>query len=324
MLNWEKKNQNYFNQMDSDNKEPTSQWINPASPPLTVSYQFTKCHHYGDPASQNRLIQGDNLFSLKLLCQEFEQKPPLERIKCIYIDPPYNTGNDFQSYNDKFDRVEYLNMLKPRLELLQHLLRPDGILFVHIDDYEHAYVEILLDEIFGIENHQGTIIWRRRQSQANLSRFVSTIHDYILIYTKDHAQWPQPPIKNLLWLEPTEFGYNQTASNEVAAYFGNKNAFDTPKPELLLYNILNRVTSPKDWVLDCFLGCGTTASVAHKMGRRWIGIEMMSESAELCRLRLEHVLQESAHHNPIGISKQIKWQGGGGFDYYQLTEVNHP
>lgn len=319
LLNWEKKHQIYFNHIDPDTNNLRSQWIESSSPLLTQPYFIKKIQHYGDCQSQNRLIIGDNLLALKGLCIEFDHKSAQDKIKCIYIDPPYNTGNDFQSYNDSFNRVEYLSLLKPRLEYLKQILRSDGLIFLHIDDYEHAYVEVLMDEIFGRNNFQGTIIWRRRQSQANLSRYISTIHDYILIYSKDNNQWPTPPIESLLWLEPTEFGYNQTASNEVAAYFGNKNAFDTPKPELLLYNILKRVTAPNEWILDCFLGCGTTISVAHKLKRRWIGIEMIPKSAELCCQRMQQVLHESSKNHPIGITNEVKWEGGGGFGVYKVT-----
>ena len=137
----------------------------------------------GDPDSENMLIHGDNLIALQALQQDFAEK-----IKCIYIDPPYNTGSAFVYYDDGLQHSEWLSMMKPRLELLKNLLRPDGVIWISIDDDEYAYLKVLCDEIFGRDNFITTIIWKKIHSLKNDARYLSENHDFILLYAKDKEQ----------------------------------------------------------------------------------------------------------------------------------------
>ena len=112
---------------------------------------------YGDPNSENMLIHGDNLLALKALEQDFAG-----RIKCIYIDPPYNTGNAFEHYDDGVEHSIWLNLMKPRLEILRNLLSKDGAIFITVDDKEGHYMKVLCDEVFARKNFIQTICWKRR------------------------------------------------------------------------------------------------------------------------------------------------------------------
>ncbi len=118
---------------------------------------------YGDETSENMLIQGDNLEALKALLPYYAGK-----VKCIYIDPPYNTGSAFEHYDDNLEHSKWLDMVYPRLELLRELLSEDGSVFIQIDDDEQAYLKILLDEIFGRKNFINNIVWKRRGGSAIL------------------------------------------------------------------------------------------------------------------------------------------------------------
>lgn len=318
MLHWHNKRKILIYPEISTDKIPHPVWLDDESQLSAYPSQLKLIEECGNPANENMLIYGDNLLVLRFLQCDFEKKTNEQKVKCIYIDPPYNTGNILQTYEDKFAPDEWLGLMAMRLRLLKPLLRSDGIIAIQLNDAEYAYLELLMDEIFGANNKLGTIIWRRRQSQANLSKFISIIHDYILVYAKDRNALTWEKIQDSLWLEPTKYGYNQTASNEIAQYFGKKTAFDTPKPELLLYHILEMSTRPGDLVLDCFLGSGTTVSVAHKMQRKWIGIDMGDHIQSLCVKRMKHVLNESSLNDPIGISKLVSWNGGGGFRLYHL------
>jgi len=137
---------------------------------------------YGDPATENMLIHGDNLLALKALEQDFAGK-----IKCIYIDPPYNTGSAFTHYEDGLEHSIWLTMMRDRLLNLHALLSPSGCIFVQIDDREFAYLKVLMDEVFGRGNCLGTIVWQKRISPDSDSKFVSGTHDYILLYGKEQA-----------------------------------------------------------------------------------------------------------------------------------------
>ena len=205
-----------------------------------------------------------------------------------------------------------------RLMLIQSVLREDGVIFIQVNDTEHPYLELIMDEIFGKDNKLGTIIWRRRQSQANLIKTVSTIHDYILMYAKNKKNHPHPQIHSQLWIEPRTYGHNHMASKEIAAYFGDQNAFATPKPELLLYHIFSLATKPGEWILDCFSGSGTSISVAHKMNRRWIGIELMHASFRLNHDRLRQVMRCEVKTE---VDDLVGWNGGGGFKMLHLRST---
>ena len=136
---------------------------------------------YGDPNSENMLIHGDNLLSLKALEQDFTN-----RIKCIYIDPPYNTGSAFEHYDDNLEHSIWLSLMKPRLEILKKLLHPsNGSLWISIDATESHYLKVLCDEIFGRNNFVDEVIWQRSYAPINLKKTLSRSHDAILVYTKN-------------------------------------------------------------------------------------------------------------------------------------------
>ncbi|MCD6561327.1 MAG: site-specific DNA-methyltransferase [Deltaproteobacteria bacterium] len=354
---------------------------------------------YGDKNSKNMLIYGDNLLALKALEQDFAGK-----IKCIYIDPPYRTGNAYEKYDDNLEHSIWLSLIYPRVNLLYRLLREDGVLFVNLDEIEHAYMKVLLDSIFGRANFLGDLIWKKRKGGGNDARFFALDHDYILVYAKnatkevhvqkwrvsqskeylkrykeidekgirfywdtlarDGLQNPIPvkikcpdgemleinsqkaeatilrglengsvrlskingkwslhhrvymPEGQVLRSILTDVGTNKTARDEMSEIFGDKKAFDYPKPETLICKIIELCTNENDLVLDSFLGSGTTAAVAHKMGRRWIGIELGEHCHTHCLPRLKKVVDGT---DQGGISKSVKWKGGGGFKYYYLA-----
>ena len=344
--------------------------------------------------NDNLIIKGNNLIVLSSLLKRYGEK-----IKCIYIDPPYNTGSDSFKYNDKFNHSAWLTFMKNRLELAKKLLSNDGFIFVQIDDNEQAYLKVLMDEIFGREKFIGTIVYRRRKSQANLSKNLSIIHEYILIYKKselatlnnilnntDSKDYKNPdndirgayktmPCTNKggslytittptgkqitdEWRFKEETFYqllnddrivfpkkgegkpryklflseknlkgvivnswwddvatNQDANKDLKELFG-KNVFDYPKSEDLIKKIIEIATKENDTVLDYHLGSGTTCAVAHKMGRRYIGIEQMNYVEDISVKRLSKVIEGEQ----TGISKAVNWNGGGSFVYCELLE----
>ncbi|WP_179374411.1 site-specific DNA-methyltransferase [Winogradskyella wichelsiae] len=150
-------------------------------------------YSYGDPNTENLLICGDNLLALKALEQDYAGK-----IKCIYIDPPYNTGKAFEYYDDNLEHSLWLSLMKPRIEILRNLLTEDGSLFINIDEIEHAYLKVLCDEVFGRRNYLGDLIWKKRKGGGNDSRYFAIDHDYILVYAKNndkkihHEKWRIP------------------------------------------------------------------------------------------------------------------------------------
>ncbi len=359
-------------------------------------------YSYGDPRTENMLIHGDNLLALKALEQDYAGK-----IKCIYIDPPYNTGSAFDHYDDGVEHSTWLNLIKPRLNLLRNLLRDDGSIWISIDDNEYSYLRVLCDEIFGRNNFVATCIWQKKFSPQNDENFISANHDYVLVFAKDklrlklyllprkdedstfsnpdndprgdwssgdmtsktkaagHSypiitpsgithyppagrQWApssstygkwlsenriwfgkdgknKPRIKQFLleiqqgivpmsiWLRD-EVGDNQEAKREVNAFLNNE-VFETPKPERLIHKIFKIGSGENDIVLDSFLGSGTSAAVAHKMGRKYIGIELGEHARTHCFPRMKQVVDGEQG----GISKAVEWKGGGGFKFYTLA-----
>lgn len=363
----------------------------------------------GDAAMGNMLIKGDNLDALKALLPYYKG-----RVKCIYIDPPYNTRSAFEHYDDNLEHTKWLSMIYPRLELLRDLLAEDGSIWVNIDDNEGHYLKILMDEIFGRSNFLCAIAWEKRYSPAPDTKEFGYVHDQILVYRRTPAFvrhllpptddqtgryknpdddfrgpwkamdytcrytaderpnlnypikqpytgeeiWPSrtrvwamsrdvhakhvaenriwwgkngknsvPALKNFLsdvsqgmmpmsiW-KHTLAGHNQDGKKEALKLFGQF-PFGTPKPEKLLATILHIATNPGDLVLDSFLGSGTTAAVAHKMGRQWIGVEMGDHAVTHCAPRLQKVIDGEQG----GISTAVNWQGGGGFTFYELGET---
>lgn len=359
---------------------------------------------YGTKNTQNMLIHGDNLLALKALEQNFAGK-----IKCIYIDPPYNTGNAFEHYDDGLEHSLWLSLIKPRLELFRNLLSNDGSIWISIDDDECHYLKVLCDEVFGRKNFVANVIWHKKHTRSNDAKWFSDNHDHIIVYAKNkdfwrpnklprtveqdksyknpdndpRGLWMSQPIQvktpsnayiyeienlvgdkfwppqgrswqfgferykelvkdNKIWfgkegknvprikkflsevqggLVPLtiwpreEVADNQEAKNEVKILFPNE-SFDTPKPERLIERILILASNEKDIVLDSFLGSGTTAAVAHKMGRRWIGVELGEHCYTHCVPRLKKVCDGT---DQGGISKSVEWKDGGGFKFYELA-----
>ena len=372
---------------------------------------------------ENLVINGNNLMALSSILQRF-----YGQVKCIYIDPPYNTGSDGFNYNDSFRHSTWLVFMKNRLELARRLLRPDGFLFVQCDDNEQAYLKVLMDELFGRENFDScvsVIVKTEGRRYGNLAK----THEYILVYARDLAQAQlreielkekkftycdarggfdlkelrnqntrafndtnRPNLRYPFYLksDPDEYGLMRVSpekgekeeevlpitvngrrsvwrwgrekayaladelcarrgsdgivrvyqkyrshstmektvwmdknfisnkgTKEIQALFG-KSVFAFPKAEALVQRILELATQPGDLVVDFFLGSGTTAAVAHKMGRRYIGVEQMPYVEEVVCRRLEKVIAGEGG----GISAALGWTGGGSFIYCRLAQRN--
>lgn len=359
---------------------------------------------YGNRDAGNMLIQGDNLEALKALLPYYSGQ-----VKCIYIDPPYNTGSAFEHYDDNLEHSQWLAMMWPRLELLRELLTEDGSIWVSIDDVEAHYLKIIMDEVFGRSNFIANVIWQKLYTVKNSAKYLSDMHDHVLCYAKNRVQWSRnllprseksagnysnpdddprgpwttnaiqarnyyslgsylitspsgrvhrPPTgtywrtseqkfhelngDNRIWwgkggdsiprvkkflneakqgVVPatlwayTDAGTNAEAKQEVRAIADDgSELFVTPKPEKLIQQVLNIATNPGELVLDSFLGSGTTAAVAQKMGRRYIGIEMGDHAVTHCVPRMQKVVDGEQG----GVSKAHGWQGGGGFRFYHL------
>lgn len=358
-----------------------------------------------DSKTENILIHGDNLIALKALEKEYAGK-----VKCIYIDPPYNTGSAFEHYDDNVEHSTWLSLMKPRIELLRSLLSDDGSIWISIDADESHYLKVLVDEIFGRNNFIDEVVWQRSYSPINLKKTISRCHDNILIWAKNKSPefefnklprtieannryknldndprgvWKSADLSvgpavesniyeittptgrsvfppkgrswvlnkdryqeflddNRIWFGATgnnvpsvkrflsdtkqgivamtlwkreEVGDSQEGKREILALeLGT--VFDTPKQERLIERILHLATKENDLVLDSFLGSGTTAAVAHKMNRRWIGIEMGDHVYSHSKVRLDKVIDGT---DKGGISKIREWQGGGGYKFYELA-----
>ncbi|GAA8372838.1 site-specific DNA-methyltransferase [Helicobacter pylori] len=370
----------------------------------------------------NYLIKGNNLIALHSLKKKFAKQ-----VKCIYIDPPYNTGNDSFNYNDNFNHSSWLVFMKNRLEAAREFLSDDGVIFVQCDDNEQAYLKVLMDEIFLRENFVSCIT-HIVKPEGRMYGQVAKTHEYILVYAKN--------INNLIFNEIEKEGHtfsyidekggfdlqglenrnfrvfnglnipslryglfideNQKDSNGFMPVFGeyrdgltevfpdSRNGFDLvwrwgkekalkenhslvgvfkdrlrifqkvrssttrvksifwdksmitqkgteevkqifktqifdfPKPEALISRILEISTQENDLVLDFFAGSGTTCAVAHKMKRRYIGIEQMDYIETITKERLKKVIEGEQG----GISKKCGFKGGGSFVYAELKEVN--
>jgi len=364
---------------------------------------------YGEPETENLLIQGDNLDALKGLLPVYAG-----RVKCVFIDPPYNTRSAFEHYDDNREHSIWLSMMYPRLELLRELLSEDGSIWVTIDDNEGHYLKVMMDEVFGRGNFVANAFWQKTPTRENRTDF-SAVHDHILVFAKQRERWKEvrnalpastsqlerftnpdndyrgtwaslpahakaekgrrqaqfftvttpsgrsvdpPPGRCWLYTEsrfnemvadqriwfgadganvprvkkflsevqaglvPSSFwsyqevGTNAQAKSEIVSLFPDDTPFSTPKPEGLLNRIIHIATNPDDLVLDSFLGSGTAVAVAHKMGRRWIGVEMGDHAETHCAARLRKVIDGEQG----GISKEVNWQGGGGFRFCRLGE----
>ncbi|HEY5176614.1 MAG TPA: site-specific DNA-methyltransferase [Terriglobales bacterium] len=328
-------------------------------------------------------------------------------MKCIFIDPPYNTRSAFEHYDDNLEHTHWLGMMYPRLSLLRELLTEDGSIWVTIDDNEAHYLKVVMDEVFGRKNFISNIIWQKKYSPQNDAEFFSAMHDHLLVYAKCVSRWHRKliprsekqdkayknpdndfrgiwkpsdltraehrdrdyygittpsgkvvfPAKGRSWSRPPEeierlradnrlwfgkngdaipslkrflhevkegvvpqtiwfrdeVGDNQDAKKEVKL-LNSEDIFDTPKPEHLIQRIVDISTAAGDVVLDSFLGSGTTAAVAHKMGRQYIGIEMGGHAITHCVPRLKKVVDGEQG----GISEDVGWKGGAGFRFCKL------
>jgi len=402
-----------------------------------------------DPETENMLIHGDNLLALKALEGKYAGQ-----VKCIYIDPPFNTGQAFENYDDNLEHSIWLNLMNARLRLLYNLLDVNGMLWVHLDDIEVHYCKVLLDEIFSRQNFVAHITYER-SAVAGLGQggYLVNTTEHILLYKKGvlpnrenysheelgfniikrynryisnfgerrlvrefvaksngeavrvyehsgvviesislrNAKKREPEIraafaehldslfrgnrvqkenefqndiisglakekfysvdyvpsrgKNegtpttlyyyncelLSWLKDTTTltEGNMTKATKMTtlwkhgeipkADIANEGGVNFPrskKPEQLLRRIIEMSTDPGDLILDSFLGSGTTAAVAQKMSRRYIGIEMGDHAYTHCKPRLDSVI---AGTDSLGITKAVNWQGGGGYRFYELA-----
>lgn len=425
---------------------PTLSWINDTQARQEASkvpfHLLEKVRSYGDPNSKNILVQGDNLLALKALLPFYRGK-----VKCIYIDPPYNTGNAFEHYDDNLEHSQWLSLMYSRLVLLRDFLTEDGFFCCQVDDQEGFYIKILLDEIFGRNNYLTTFYIQVRYSNKTLAedsdyqKVIEQCHVYAKnkFLAKVNRPKEQYSIEKFCWeieenkpekiielggkkveiflpdqykirkIDPCIHGLKETWATgslarvkasageffelylsdrkeidglgclykvygigadglgyryitgpkkitankgkfysgiplerleelnnggsfkelpitnflDLAGAFGNcrleGNASFTggKKPEILINKILSYFSNPNDWVMDSFLGSGTTAAVAHKMNRNYIGIEIGNHAITHCVPRLNGVI----NGDQTGISKDIGWQGGGGFTFYKLGET---
>ncbi|MCX5982731.1 MAG: site-specific DNA-methyltransferase [Nostocales cyanobacterium LacPavin_0920_SED1_MAG_38_18] len=387
--------------------------IRPKLEPRILLEDPEKSYHAAHRVSENdifdnRLIFGDNLLALKALEQEFTGK-----VKCIFIDPPYNTGSAFEHYDDGLEHSIWLGLMRDRLEILRNLLSKDGSIWITIDDNEAHYLKVMCDEIFGRANFVANVIWQKKFSPQNDAKWLSDMHDHILVFAKDKSVWrpnllksenvgrkrsnldndsrgdwisvdytcnknrferpnlyypitnpntgeeiyPKetavwrynkerhqdneqqglvywgksgqnkvPRFKNFVAVDregqvPSTIWLHQDVGNTQEArkesnIFNSDDPFATPKPERLLARIIQITTDPSDIVLDSFAGSGTTGAVAHKMGRRWIMIELGEHCHTHIIPRLKKVIDGE---DQGGISKTVNWEGGGGFRYYRLA-----
>ena len=373
-----------------------------------LPFLYNRSLSVGRKDCENILIKGDNKVVLPVLKKEYAG-----RIKCIYIDPPYNNGDAYHFYKDKIDSEAWLFGLKSVIENLRDLLCEDGSLWISIDDAEMAYLKVEADKIFGRKNFAGTMVWQHRKTRENRALF-SHNHEYILVYAKDIARFKKArkllPINDAFVKEkyknpdgdsrgawqsvsasvqaghavPSQFYtivspagvkfnppkgrcwiYNETRMKkeieENNVWFGRdgqnaprikkflkdaklgltpetlwsddecgttdgakkhflslfpdaKHIFETPKPEELIRRIIEVATNTGDYVLDCFVGSGSTLSAAHKLHRRYIGIEVGDQMGDLVARRIAAVIDGEQG----GISQAVGWIKGGSFAFYNF------
>lgn len=388
----------------------------PRLEPRILLEEADKSHHAAHRVTDrdlfdNRLIHGDNLLALKALEQDFAGK-----VKCIFIDPPYNTGSAFEHYDDGVEHSLWLSMMRDRLELLRRILSDDGSIWVTVDDNEAHYLKVLMDEVFGRSNFVANCLWQKKYSASNDHKSIAPMHDHLLVYRRSEKWrrnllprgddkdrqykfshdrgvyrisdytcaktaeerpnlfypvkhpvsggdvWPSrtrvwayskdeherhvregliawgssgtaktPGFKRYkdslkndgvvpnTWWTFDMAGHTDGARKEIREVLSTVSLVDdfiTPKPEALVSLVVQIATNPGDIVLDSFIGSGTTAAVAHKMGRRWIGIELGEHCHTHCLPRLKKVVDGA---DPGGITEAVGWKGGGGFRYYRLA-----
>ncbi len=176
-----------------------------------------------DPSTENMIIHGDNLLALRALLPEYEGK-----IKCIYIDPPYNTGNAFEHYDDSAEHSTWLSLMKPRLELLRELLHPDqGNIWISVDDNENHYLKVLSDGVFGRDNFVANVIWEKKHTRANDAKWFSDNHDHILVYAKNKSIWK----RNMLPRHEEEKGFTNIDNDPRGSWASGPCHVKTPNPK---------------------------------------------------------------------------------------------
>ncbi|MEZ2692471.1 site-specific DNA-methyltransferase [Psychrobacter faecalis] len=148
---------------------------------------------YGESDTDNMLIQGDNLDALKALIPTHAG-----RVKCIFIDPPYNTKSAFEHYDDNLEHSKWLSMMYPRLELLHQLLSEDGSIWITLNDNEAHYLKVMCDEIFGRSNFISNSIWQKKYAASNDAKSLSEDHDHVIIYAKSKKNWVPNKLKRNL------------------------------------------------------------------------------------------------------------------------------
>ncbi len=380
-------------------------WVSPDDVRAREIRLLDPVSEYGEAAAGNLLIRGDSLDALRALAKTPEYAAEYRgKVKLVYIDPPFNTGQAFEHYDDGLEHSVWLGMMRERLELIRELLSPDGSVWVHLDDAEMHYAKVLMDEIFGRANFVATVVWQKRYSRENRAA-IGDVHDTLLIYAANAWAWKQvrnkqirtgakeyrnpngdprgpwrlvpmtaqgtrpnqmyeivapngkvhrppkgrcwsmlesrylemldagwirfgadgngqPGILRYLdedeglvpwsWWPHEEVGHTDEAMKEILALFPEvETPFDTPKPERLLERVIHIGSNPGDIVLDAFAGSGTTAAVAHKMGRRWVTVERNEATVEtFTRPRLVKVVDGA---DPGGVTASAGWTGGGGF-----------
>lgn len=294
----------------------------------------------------NLIIKGNNLIALHSLKERYENK-----IKMIYIDPPYNTGNDSFKYNDKFNHSTWLAFVKNRLEIAYSLLSQDGSIYIQIDNNEVHYLKVLMDEIFGENNFQREIIWVLKGVSGYKSMINNFVrgHETILFYSKSsefsfnkqYLPYSEAQLKRFtkkdkdgrtykpitktrrMYLDeakgiPISDVWDDIASFQTVVNAQERVGFNTQKPEKLIQRIIDSSSNKGDIILDFFMGSSTTQAVAHKMGRQYIGIEQMDYINTVSVPRLQKVIEGEQG----GISKDVDWKGGGGFVYAELASLN--
>lgn len=391
------------------------QWVDPSDPRVTevrLLHDVATVGEVDDDA--NLLVEGDALHLLTTL----NRIPELARryagkVRLVYIDPPFNTGQAFANYDDNLEHSVWLSMLRDRLVQLKPLLASNGSIWVHLDDAEVHRCRCVMDEVLGAANFVATIVWEKAAG-ARGDTDISASHDNLLIYAADRRTWRDarnlldrtedqlaryanpdddprgpwrqgadgtaksgsealrfpitlpsgrvvtppagnywrftserfeaaradgrvyfgrkgdslPVIKTYLgeakggvvprtWWPSSEVGSNQEAKRDhLRKLFPGVELFATPKPERLLQRIVHIATDPGDLVLDCFAGSGTTAAVAHKMGRRWVTSERESDTvARFTKPRLEKVVKGE---DPGGVTATVGWESGGGFRHVRV------
>ena len=301
----------------------------------------------------NLIIKGNNLIALHSLKERYAGS-----IDLIYIDPPFNTEHDSFKYNDKFNESTWLTFMKNRLEIARDLLSVSGTIYVHIDHNEGHYLKVLMDEIFGREYFRNEIIWRYSGWNKKLNYGFEKRHDSIFVYAKSDSQYFESYFekwaskeeyvkkrkqKLLTDTDGREYVLSDAGGGNRTKVFIedvlskgvvvddvwdidklNNSAkesvgFASQKKEALLERIISASCPPNGIVLDFHLGSGTTCAAAHKMGRRYIGIEQMDYINETTVPRLQKVIEGEQN----GISKNVSWQGGGSFVYTELMELNY-